>query len=140
MIILVVFFCNYITVSQFVIFMIKYHMDKELFDMKRHEEREKAMIVVYQHLLTGCDLVESMEDIFKMSKDEISDFAKLLINNSIANKDRYEGYINEVLEGWTFNRLGYIEQAILLIGCTEFDNKTAQMPVIIDEAVIMAKK
>ena len=94
MIILVVFFCNYITVSQFVIFMIKYHMDKELFDMKRHEEREKAMIVVYQHLLTGCDLVESMEDIFKMSKDEISDFAKLLINNSIANKDRYEGYIN----------------------------------------------
>ena len=139
MIILVVFFCNYITVSQFVIFMIKYHMDKELFDMKRHEEREKAMIVVYQHLLTGCDLVESMEDIFKMSKDEISDFAKLLINNSIANKDRYEGYINEVLEGWTFNRLGYIEQAILLIGCTEFDNKTAQMPVIIDEAVIMAK-
>ncbi len=120
--------------------MIKYHMDKELFDMKRHEEREKAMIVVYQHLLTGCDLVESMEDIFKMSKDEISDFAKLLINNSIANKDRYEGYINEVLEGWTFNRLGYIEQAILLIGCTEFDNKTAQMPVIIDEAVIMAKK
>lgn len=140
MIILVVFFCNYITVSQFVIFMIKYHMDKELFDMKRHEEREKAMIVVYQHLLTGCDLVESMEDIFKMSKDEISDFAKLLINNSIANKDRYEEYINEVLEGWTFNRLGYIEQAILLIGCTEFDNKTAQMPVIIDEAVIMAKK
>lgn len=108
--------------------------------MNRHNEREKAMICVYQNLLTNKDVKESLEDIFLVNESEISEFARSLVYNSIENKQRYAGYINEVLNGWTFDRLGYLEQAILLLGCTEFDLKMNQMAVIIDEAVILAKK
>lgn len=108
--------------------------------MNRHNEREKAMICVYQNLLTNKNVKESLEDIFLVKENEISDFAKSLVYNSIENKERYASYINEVLKGWTFDRLGYLEQAILLIGCTEFDLKLNQMAIIIDEAVILAKK
>ena len=55
------------------------------------------------------------------------------------NKDRYISYINEVLKDWTFSRLGYIEQAILLLACSELDNQTAHAAVIIDESVRLTK-
>jgi N utilization substance protein B len=45
-----------------------------------------------------------------------------------------------VLEGWSFDRLGCIEQAILLNGCAEFDLKQVEAAVIIDEYVRLAKK
>lgn len=107
----------------------------------RHIDREKAMICIYQHLLVGTNIKEIMKDMFLLKEgDKIPAFSKQIIENTLANKDRYIGYINEVLTSWTFERLGYIEQAILLNGCSEFDLKTAEMPVIIDEAVIMAKK
>lgn len=108
--------------------------------MNRHIEREKSMICVYQELLTHRDLTTITEDIFLTPVDEISDFSKLLIFNSVENKERYIGYINNVLDEWTFDRLGYIEQAILLMACTEFDEKVAQAAVIIDEAILLAKK
>lgn len=108
--------------------------------MNRHTEREKSMICVYQELLTHRDLTTIAEDIFLTPVDEISDFSKMLVFHSVENKERYIGYINNVLDEWTFDRLGYIEQAILLMACTEFDEKMAQAAVIIDEAILLAKK
>lgn len=108
--------------------------------MKRHIDREKAMICVYQNLLANRSPKESLEDIFLVKENQVDDFAKEIVYHSIANKARFEEYINEVLKGWTFKRLGYIEQAILLVACSEFDLKANPMAVIIDEAVIMAKK
>lgn len=106
----------------------------------RRELREKAMICVYQHLLTRKDLNEIMEDIYLCKKKEMDPFAVLLVEHSIANEQRFAGYIDEVIEDWSYDRLGYIEKAILLLGCTEFDNKTNDMSVIINECVEMAKK
>ncbi|MEA4874996.1 transcription antitermination factor NusB [Anaerorhabdus sp.] len=108
--------------------------------MDRHTEREKSMICLYQELLTHRDLTTIVEDIYLNPLNEVSDFSKTLIFHSVANKERFIGYINNVLDDWTFDRLGYIEQAILLIACTEFDEQMAAAPVIIDEAILLAKK
>jgi N utilization substance protein B len=106
--------------------------------MNRHKIRENSMICVYQNLLTGKDINKCIEETF--ATNEIDDFAKILVFGSLENKERYIGYINQVMEDYTFNRLGYIEQAILLMGCSEFDNQTAYASVIIDEAIILAKR
>lgn len=106
----------------------------------RHIAREKAMICIYQLLLYPRSHKEVMENIFLTDFDKIDDFAKLLVEHSIANKDRFVGYINEVLDNYTFDRLGYVEQAILLVACTEFDQKLNAVTVVIDEAVTFAKK
>lgn len=108
--------------------------------MNRHEQRERAMITVYQYLLVNRDIDELIENEYEMKPEEIDPYFNDLIRTSIANIERYSGYINRVLEGWTFNRLGYIEQAILLNGCAEFDMKKIQAAIIIDESVEMAKK
>jgi len=106
--------------------------------MKRHEQREKAMITVYQYLLVNRDLEELEKDTF--GEEEIDPYIQKLMETSIGNIERYSGYINQVLKGWTFDRLGCIEQAILLNGCAEFDMKETEAAVIIDESVRLAKK
>ena len=52
-----------------------------------------------------------------------------------------QGYINEVIKkGWSYDRLGAIEKAILINGCAEFDLKEVEAAVIINESVELAKK
>ena len=74
------------------------------------------------------------------SLDEIEDYGKSLIKSVINGKTRFIEYINEVLDDWTFDRLGYLEQAILLLACAEFDCKQLAAQVIMDEAVNLTKK
>lgn len=108
--------------------------------MNRHEERKKAMITVYQYLLTDRDLDELITNTFEMDLDKIDPYFLDVIRTSVKNKERYASYIDEVLTDWKFERLGMIEKAILLNGCAEFDLKQNSAAVIIDESVEMAKE
>jgi len=108
--------------------------------MNRHELREKAMITVYQYLLVERNIDELIEDTFEAPKAEIDPYFIEVIEQSISNIDRYQSYIDKVLVDWKFDRLGKIEQAILLNGCSEFDLKKTEAAVIIDESVQLAKK
>ncbi len=109
--------------------------------MNRHKERECAMMVTYQYLLVARDIDELIEDAFQKPVKEVDPYFVDVIHDAIDNMDKYHGYIDEVLKkGWTFNRLGAIEKAILLNGCAEFDLKQTEAAVIIDESVDMAKK
>ncbi len=109
--------------------------------MNRSELREKAMITVYQYILVKRDSKELLEDAFGTPVSEIPPYFVKIVHNAIDNEERYKGYINEVIKkGWTFDRLGAIEKAILLNGCAEFDLKETEAAVIIDESVKLAKK
>ena len=107
--------------------------------MTRHSNREKAMYATYQNQIMKRPLKDLIEANFEDSSS-VDEYILKVIETAITNTDRYHGYIDEVLEGWTFDRLGVIEQAILLNGCAEFDLKQVQAAVIIDEYVRLAKK
>lgn len=109
--------------------------------MNRHEEREKAMTVVYQYLLVNRDVNELIEDAYGVPAAQVDPYFVNVIHDAIDNMDKYHGYIDQVIKkGWSFDRLGAIEKAILLNGCAEFDQKKIEAPVIIDESVQMARK
>lgn len=108
--------------------------------MNRHEGRKKAMILVYQYLLYERDIEELLRNHFTEKELEKDSYIKEVILTAIQEKDRYIGYLNQVLEGWSFDRLGYIEQAILLCGCSEFDLKQIETPIIIDEYIELTKE
>jgi N utilization substance protein B len=109
--------------------------------MNRHELREKAMITVYQYLLVERDIDELIEDTFNAPEGEIEPYFVKVVKQSVDNTERYSQYIDKVLvDGWHYDRLGKIEQAILLNGCAEFDLKETEAAVIIDESVQLAKK
>ncbi len=109
--------------------------------MNRHELREKAMITVYQYLLAERDVDELIENNFEAPVAEIEPYFVEIVQTSVANQKRYAEYIDKVLvDGWHYDRLGLIEQSILLNGCAEFDLKKTEAAVIIDESVQLAKK
>lgn len=106
--------------------------------MDRFTIREKSMICVYQYLLCNKNIEDSILDEFETN--EIDPLASILVYGSIENKDKYISYINSVMLDYTFDRLGYVERAILLMGCSEFDNKTAYASIIIDQYILLCKK
>ncbi len=109
--------------------------------MDRHHNRETAVICVYQYLIYPRDSRQLIAENKAEKRMQEDPYMTRVLETAIANRERYAGYIDDVLTNdWTYDRLGLMEQAILLCGCAEFDLKTVEMPVIINEYVELAKK
>ena len=106
--------------------------------MNRSEKREAAMFCVYQKLVLDRDSSELISDNFKDEPED--EYFSELVRTACREKDRYASYADQVLENWHFDRLGLIEQALILCGCAEFDLKEVEASVIIDEYIELAKK
>jgi len=111
--------------------------------MNRHQLRENTVVCIYQKLvvkkLTSMnDIVKGVFDIENLNS--LDTYVKLTLKTALENRKEYIGYINAVLNDYKYNRLGFMEQAILLVACAEFDLKETDANVIINEAVIIAKK
>ena len=69
--------------------------------MTRSEQREKAMITVYQYLLMKRDIDELIENVYEVPSAEIDQYFRNVITYSVNNEERYAGYIGQVLKtGW----------------------------------------
>ena len=108
--------------------------------MNRTQNREHAMIAVYQNLILSRSPQELLRDNFSEEEMSGDPYMIQVVQQAIRHTDRYHGYIDRVLATWSFARLGYMEQAILLCGCAEFDLKQVEAPVIVNEYVNLAKK
>ena len=107
--------------------------------------REMATIGIYQNILVGSDL----EDIKvfltheeKLEGNEKSmDFALWLIETTLNNKENFTVLLSKYLKkGWTFERLSPMERAILLIAACEILESDLPNTIVINEAVVNAKK
>lgn len=105
----------------------------------RHKQREMAMTCLYQHFLLQKDIKQCVFD--NCEDNNIDPFLYTVTIDAIQYKDTYIDKINHSLrDDWTFDRLGFIERAILLMSCCELDLETAPKAIIINEAVTLAKK
>ncbi len=112
---------------------------------RRQIAREKATIGIYQNLLVESSLEEIItflsEDKTLTGNQETMDFAKWLVETTIQNKDSYQELIGKHLKkGWTFERLSVMERAILMIATCELLESELPKTIIINEAVLNAKK
>ena len=98
------------------------------------------MTCIYQYLLTGKDI----DDIFAENLDiDDKDSISYIVNNTagvLNNLDDLIGQIEPFLTDYQFDRLGYLEQSILLMSAYELNQKQIDRPVIINEAIEIAKK
>lgn len=108
--------------------------------MNRSQKREQAIICVYQALLLDADIYEVINN--NIEDDQVK--RDLFFLNITANLIEHYDYLKDVIEGklqgWDFDRLGYIEQAILLVGVAELLSEEADRAVVINEAVEYSKK
>ena len=105
--------------------------------MNRHEYRVKLVFALYQSLLLNKEISRSVEDNF--DDEENNEYVTVLENDLIINKDNYIEEISLHLKKWTFERLSYLEQAILLVATSEIKKEIASKNIIIDEAIRIAK-
>ena len=111
---------------------------------RRQIAREKATIGIYQNLLVASSLDEILsflnEDKTWRESEESMSFSRWLVETTLNHRDSYEKLINQHLKkGWTFERLGVMEKAILLIATCELLESELPKKIIINEAVINAK-
>lgn len=109
--------------------------------MKRRDQRIKVMTCIYQYLLTE----KSMDDIFddNLDIDDKKSISFIVENtvNTLKDQDELEEVIKTHLTPtWDYDRLGYIEKAILLMSAEELVHGNTDRAVIINEAVEIAKQ
>jgi len=105
--------------------------------MNRHEYRVQIIFVLYKHLLLQKDLEACFNDTFESDDNP---FLLSLKEDLTKNENKYIEEITTHLRKWSFDRLNYVDQAILLESTSELKQNLNDKNVIIDEAIRIAKE
>ena len=109
--------------------------------MTRHEQRYKAMTILYQAFLYDNNNIEyKINDIISKQIEEKNKFIEGIVSGVIENKKKIDEIANKYLEDWDINRLGYTDQAILRMGIYEIMNTDTPDITCIDEAIELSKE
>jgi len=109
--------------------------------LNRHQERMIVVTTLYQYLLLNSDIDQLLENNLEDIDKQSIAFIVSRVIKTIEGKEEYISKIKEhITVNWDWERLGYLEQAILLYGAFELEAKEIDKPIIIDECINIAKK
>lgn len=111
--------------------------------MTRREIREEIFKLLFEKELTDNNVEKRIEETIKennIRKEEHIEFLKSYINDIIVNEEVLIEKIKEILDGWTYERLGTLEKVLLKISFYEITIKEVGYEIAINEAVELAKK
>ena len=109
--------------------------------MTRHEQRYKAMTILYQaNLYKNNNIEYDIKDIIHEQLDEDNKFIENIVSGVINNQEELDNIANKYLENWDINRLGYTDQAILRMGIYEIIKTDTPDITCIDEAIELSKE
>ncbi|MBR0230275.1 MAG: transcription antitermination factor NusB [Erysipelotrichaceae bacterium] len=108
--------------------------------MKRRDQRISVMTCIFQYLLTEKPLDDIFDD--NLDIDDKKSIA-FIVNNTVNTINDIPELTEEIKKhltaSWDFDRLGFIEQAILLMSAEELLHQDTDRAVVINEAVEIAK-
>lgn len=115
--------------------------------ISRRTYRKNAISIIYTYLMTDKTMDMIIED--NKFSATFSDFiGSLELDKEILDAvyrveqrlDIYEAVVNNQLKGkWRFDRLGMMEQAILLLALSELEQGIQDKTVIVNEAIELTK-
>lgn len=116
--------------------------------MSRRDYRRNALAIIYMHVVTNKDIdVIIDENTFASSTGDF--IAPLALDEEMLDacyrvEERFDTYIrvidSRIKDGWRFDRLGRLEQSILLLALSEFEQGFQEKAIIVNEAVNLAKE
>lgn len=107
--------------------------------MTRHEQRYKAMTLLYQIFLYKNNNIDfNVDEIINNELEENNKFITDLIHGVVDNLDEIDELASKYLENWSISRLGFTDQAILRIGIYELMKTKTPDKTCIDEAIELA--
>lgn len=113
--------------------------------MSRRLAREELFKIVFEAEINNKDLNtvldsylerENEVELNEKGKEFLVEYAKGIIEN----QDKILAELNEKMEGWSFERVGNVEKALLKISVYEILFRDTPKEIIINEAVELAKK
>jgi N utilization substance protein B len=108
---------------------------------KRREGREAAMQYLFAHDVHGIVTDEERAAFWEMhlAKDSVRTYAEELVNGILRHQPEIDPMIAAVLENFSFERLGVVDRNILRLGVYELLHTDVPRPVIINEAIEIAR-
>ena len=106
----------------------------------RSELRKKIMTILYQINVYKSNKMEyDIDEILKEVLEIDNEFVKDIVYGVITYQNEINELANKYLEGWTIDRLGNTDKAILQMGIYELLYTETPDIVCINEAVELAK-
>lgn len=106
----------------------------------RTELRKKCMTILYQMEVYDKNKIKyDVEDVIKEVLELDNEFVKEIVYGVITYKTELDEKANKYLKGWTIDRLGNTDIAILRMGIFELLYTDTPPVVVINEAVELAK-
>ncbi|OLF19545.1 transcription antitermination factor NusB [Actinophytocola xanthii] len=107
----------------------------------RSKARKRAVDVLYAAALRDGDPIALHAERASLAQHPApDDYATTLIEGVVANRERIDELLTEHSEGWTLDRMPFVDLAILRMGVYELLwAQDVPDPVAIDEAVQLAR-
>jgi N utilization substance protein B len=106
----------------------------------RRAGRTQAVVLLYQHDVTGLPMEELVANLERDRGRPIDDFTRALIDGVSVDVDAIDTLISAAAEGWTADRLAPLERNILRVAVHELlDWPEVPAAVAINEAVELTK-
>ncbi len=107
----------------------------------RSQAREAVIALLYAYDSGNKDITKLVREILedKKIRHKQQEFAINLFEGVLTNLNNIDHEIKKYLKDWDFNKLGGLERAILRLGSYELLFTTTDRPVVINEAIELAK-
>lgn len=108
--------------------------------LNRSELRKLIMTILYQINVYDKNKIKyQIDDVIKNVLEIDNEFVKDTVYGVITYKNEIDELANKHMKGWTIDRLGNTDQAILRIGIYELIYTSTPEIVAINEAIELAK-
>ncbi|MCJ8341811.1 MAG: transcription antitermination factor NusB [Cetobacterium sp.] len=112
--------------------------------MSRREAREELFKLVFEAEVNETPIETVVEDYMGREELKLNENGKTFITTYAKglgeNQDEVMAVLNNNIEGWSFERIGNIEKALLKISTYEILFQDTPAEIVINEAVELAKK
>ena len=111
--------------------------------MTRREIREEIFKLLFEKELIDNDIDKRINEVIeenKIKKEEQIDFLKSYVTEIVEKEEILVEEIKSILEGWTYERLGTLEKALLKIAFYEITIKNIGYEIAINEVLEISKK
>jgi N utilization substance protein B len=107
----------------------------------RSKARKRAVDVLYAAALRDADPVTLLLERNETAEQPApNDYATTLVEGVVAHRERIDELLTEHAEGWTLDRMPFVDVAVLRMGVYELLwAQDVPDPVAIDEAVALAQ-
>ncbi len=108
----------------------------------RHQARRAVVGLLYAYDLGNDGIEKFSEEILESDKirNKQREFSLRLFRGTLEHLSQLDEEIEKHLQSWDYSKIGKVEKAILRLGAYEILIENTERPIIINEAVELAKE